>query len=170
MCVTPPPPPPACTSNAQCPRGLVCQSGVCVNPTPTTCSQKQGSGAYAATFGAVAVCSAAGNAASISNGLAALDDSGGALELYIVDAATQTEGVVIQLNACPSAAGTVQLNAGDAELYSTVTNAAPGLDLFARRTATGGSVTFSQVGATITGTLSLTFAGGGTLSGSFTVQ
>lgn len=167
MCVSGPP---QCTSSAQCARGQVCQYGVCVYSTPATCGQMQGSGDYSASFGAVAVCSAAGNAASLANGLAALDDSNGGLELYIVDSATQTEGVVVQLGACPSAAGTLALNSGDAELYATVSNAAAGLDVFTRRTATGGSVTYTQVGASISGTLSLTFAGGGSLTGSFVVQ
>ncbi len=166
VCVTAPT---GCTSSAQCARGEVCQNGVCVVATPVSCGQLQGGGSYSGSFGALSTCSAAGTSVALQ-GLAALDDSQGPLSLYIVDQNTGTEGLVVELNQCPSAPGTVQVGGSvTASLYSMPTGLPAGTELYVIRHATGGTVTFSQVGAVIAGTVSLTF-GGGTVTGTFQVQ
>ena len=158
---------PGCTSSAQCPRGLVCQAGACVSTGPVSCTPKQGSGSYSGSFGSVNSCSALGSGAvSLSSGGAAIDDDNGQLTLFIVDPATQRDGVIIELNACPSAAGsTAGLRAA---LYKSQ-QTPQGVVLSAMVPGTA-SIQWTQVGATLAGTVSLTFGMGGTVSGSFSVQ
>jgi Cys-rich repeat protein len=188
VCVTNPNP--GCTSNSQCSSPAVCQNGQCVVPgmcrvdsdcatgqvcaggtcvtgpvNPPLCDA-QGTGAYSGSAGAVATCSALGSALSVTNGMAAIgEDQNGQLALFVVDSAGSSNGLVIPLSACPSGSGTVQVSG--AQIYSEV-NGGPGLTLFAVRDAAG-SVTFTA-GAHLTGTISLTLVGGGTVSGTFDVQ
>lgn len=156
-----------CTSNAQCPAGLVCQAGACVSVTAGPCAPKRGSGGYTGSFGTVNACSALGSGTvSLSNGLAAIDDDQGQLALYLVDAQSQQDGLIIELNACPAAAST---SSGlSATLFKT-THLANGIALAAQIPGTA-SVQWTQVGASIAGTATVTLSSGGTLSGSFTVQ
>ena len=164
QCVTPNP---GCTSNAQCPRGLVCQAGACVSIGPAGCAPKQGSGSYAGSFGSVNTCSALGTGAvSLSSAGAAIDDDNGQLTLFIVDPATQRDGVIIELNACPSAAGST--TGLQAALYKSQ-QTPQGVVLSAMVPGTA-SIQWTQVGATLAGTVSLSFGTGGTVTGSFSVQ
>ncbi|GMU60949.1 MAG: hypothetical protein AMXMBFR34_27120 [Myxococcaceae bacterium] len=165
------PPSPACTSNVQCPRGWVCQAGQCVSTTPPgTCGGQQGSGGYSGGWGGVAQCTAAGSGSvGVSNGQAWIDDSNGTPALIVADPSSSSAGVVIELGACPSGAGQVAIQAGDAALYAEVPASAD-TQLFVAKAASGGTITFSAVGAVTAGSFQLTFSGGGTVSGSFTVQ
>lgn len=159
--------PAGCTSNAQCPRGLVCQAGQCVSVGPASCSPKQGSGGYSGSFGAINTCSALGSGAvSLSNAVAALDDDQGQLALFIVDPNTQRDGLIVELTACPSAPGTA--SGLSATLYSTQQTTG-GVVLSAMVPGTA-SVQWTQVGATLVGTVSVSFGAGGTITGTFTVQ
>ncbi|MEW5742610.1 MAG: hypothetical protein AB1938_27080 [Myxococcota bacterium] len=161
---------PGCTSNVQCPRGWVCQAGQCVSTTPATCGGQQGSGGYSGGWGGVAQCSAAGSGTvAVSNAQAWIDDSNGTPALIVADPSSSSAGVVIELGACPSAAGQVVLQAGQAALYAEVPATAD-TQLFVAKAASGGTLTFSAVGAVTAGSFQLTFSGGGTVSGSFTVQ
>ncbi len=157
-----------CTSNAQCGAGMVCQAGACVpGPSGGPCAPKQGSGGYSGTFGALNTCSAVGSGPlSISQGLAALDDDQGQLGLYIVDANTQRDGVIVELNACPGGPSTSSNLS--AQLFKTTT-LANGVVLTAQVPGTA-SIQWTAVGATITGTLSVSLSSGGSVSGTFTVQ
>lgn len=158
---------PGCTSTAQCPRGLVCQAGACVSTGPTGCAPKQGSGSYSGSFGALNTCSALGTGAvSLSSGGAAIDDDNGQLTLFIVDPATQRDGVIIELNACPAAAGST--SGLQAALYKSQ-QTPQGVVLSAMVPGTA-SIQWTQVGATLAGTVSLSFGTGGTVTGSFSVQ
>jgi hypothetical protein len=162
--------PTGCTSNAQCPRGTTCQAGACVSSPPSSCATQQGSGAYSGGWGGVAQCSAAGSGAvSLSNGQAFFDDQGGTLALVLTDAASG-EGVMIELAACPSASGALALQSGQALVYAQVSNAAADADLWVAKRASGGTLTFTSVGAVTAGTFQLAFSGGGSVTGSFTVQ
>lgn len=158
---------PGCTSNAQCPRGLVCQAGACVSVGPTSCTPKQGSGGYSGSFGAVNTCSALGSGAvSLTNAMAALDDDQGQLALFIVDPNTQRDGVVVELNACPSGPGAA--TGLSATLYRTQQTTG-GIVLSAMVPGTA-SIQWTQVGATIGGSISIAFGAGGTVTGTFSVQ
>lgn len=155
-----------CTSSAQCPHGLVCQTGACVSVGPVSCSPKQGTGAYSGSYGSL-TCSALGSGAvSLSTAGAAIDEDNGQLALFIVDPNTQRDGLVIELNACPSAAGAT--NTLSATLYSSQTTA-QGVVLSAMVPGTA-TITWTQVGPTLAGSLSVSFVSGGTASGTFTVQ
>ncbi|MBM4776511.1 MAG: hypothetical protein GQE15_02320 [Archangiaceae bacterium] len=155
-----------CTSNAQCPRGLVCQAGACVSVGPVSCTPKQGSGAYSGSYGSL-TCSALGSGAvSLTSAGAAIDEDNGQLALFIVDPNTQRDGLVIELNACPAAAGAT--NNLSATLYSSQSTA-QGVVLSAMIPGTA-TVTWTQVGATLAGSVSVSFVTGGTVSGTFTVQ
>lgn len=163
--------PAGCTSNLQCPNGFTCQAGRCVSSTPVTCGGQQGAGGYSGAWGGVAQCSAAGSGSvAVSNGQAWIDDSTPQLTLVVADPSSSSAGVVIALSACPSAAGAVTLQPGEAALYAEVSGAAPDTDLWIAKQASGGTVTFSSVGAVTAGSFQLTFSGGGTVTGSFTVQ
>lgn len=155
-----------CTSNSQCPRGLVCQAGACVSVGPVSCAPKQGSGGYSGSYGSL-TCSALGSGAvSLTSAGAAIDEDNGQLALFIVDPSTQRDGLVIELNACPSAAGAT--NNLSATLYSSQTTA-QGVVLSAMVPGTA-TVTWTQVGSTLAGSVSVSFVSGGTVSGTFTVQ
>ncbi|MBL8924347.1 MAG: hypothetical protein JNJ54_36195 [Myxococcaceae bacterium] len=159
--------PSGCTSNAQCPRGLVCQAGQCVSTGPASCTPKQGSGGYSGSFGAVNTCSALGSGAvSLTNAVAALDDDQGQLALFIVDPNTQRDGLIVELNACPSGPGSA--TGLSATLYST-SQTTGGVVLSAMVPGTA-SIQWTQVGATIGGSVSVSFGAGGTVTGTFTVQ
>jgi len=161
--------PTGCTSNLQCPRGYTCQAGACVSSTPATCSAQQGSGSYSGGWGGVAQCTAAGSGAvALSNGQAWFQDDG-ALALVVADSSSG-EGVLIQLSACPSAAGAVSLQNGQAVVYAEVANAAADAELWVAKRASGGTLTFTSVGAVTAGTFQLAFSNGGSVTGSFTVQ
>lgn len=169
VCMTPPPPP-QCTSSAQCSRGMVCVNGTCTLPPPAGCSQMQGSGSYSGGSGGVAMCSSAGSGAvTLSNGAAYLDDSNGPLSLIVADASGAQKGIVIGLNACPSASGTITIAAGGAVLYDEVA-ASSDTDLVIMKRTSGGTLTFTTVGSVIAGSFQLGFSGSGTINGSFTVQ
>ncbi|MBL8952035.1 MAG: hypothetical protein JNK82_14725 [Myxococcaceae bacterium] len=156
--------PPMCTTNAQCPAGQQCQGGRCWVPS----CDAQGTGSYSGSVTAPMTCSAVGTVATLTGGLAVIgQDEDGQLALFVVDASTGTEGVVIPLTACPGAAATVQVTG--AKLYTAASGGA-GLTLYAIRTAAG-SVTFTSVSAGhYVGTFALTLTGGGTVNGSFNVQ
>jgi hypothetical protein len=98
--------------------------------------------------------------------MAALDEDQGQLALYIVDPQTQQDGLIIELNACPAAASTT--SGSSATLFKT-THLSNGVGLSAQIPGTA-SVVWTQVGASITGTATVTLISGGTLTGSFTVQ
>ncbi|MEW6433283.1 MAG: hypothetical protein AB1730_17405 [Myxococcota bacterium] len=193
QCVTPPPPacvvdsdcaaglvcqagvcvagPAGCTSNLQCPNGFICQAGRCVSSMPVTCGGQQGAGGYSGAWGGVAQCSAAGlGSVAVSNGQAWIDDSTPQLTLVVADPSSSSAGVVIALPACPSAAGAVALQPGEAALYAEVSGATPDTALWVAKQASGGTLTFTSVGAVTAGHFQLTFSGGGTVTGSFTVQ
>jgi Cys-rich repeat protein len=158
---------PGCTSSAQCPRGLVCHAGACVSSGPTVCAPKQGSGSYLGSFGSVNTCSALGSGAvSLSAGGAAIDDDNGQLTLFIVDPATQRDGVIIELNACPAAAGST--TGLQAALYQS--QQTPQGVVFSAMVPGTASIQWTQVGTTLAGTVSLSFVTGGTVTGSFSVQ
>jgi hypothetical protein len=156
-----------CTSNAQCPGGLVCQRGACVSSTtPTTCTGRQGSGSYSGGAGQL-TCSALGSGAvSLPGAAAIIDEDNGQLFLMLVDPNTQRDGLVVELNACPSASGpTTGLTA---TLYTSQTTS-QGVVLSAMVPGTA-SISWSQVGATLSGSVTATFVTTGTVSGTFTVQ
>jgi Cys-rich repeat protein len=163
---------PACTSSAQCAPGQACVSGRCVGTTPAGCQGMQGQGTVTSSQGAVATCSALGApSVNLTNALAAVtDSSSGTPAIILVDAATQSEGLELALNACPAGPGTLTLGAGfEATLY-TGNRTVGHVSLFAAYQATGGTLTFTQVGTTLAGTASLSFDNGGTASASFLVQ
>lgn len=167
MCVAQPT---GCTSNAQCAPGQVCTRGQCTW-TSATCAGQQGGGGYSGAWGGVAQCSAAGTGSvAVSGAQAWIDDSNGQLALIVADPASSSAGVVIALSACPSAPATVTLQAGEAMLYAEMLGAAPDTELWLAKQASGGTLTFSSVGAVTAGSFQLTFSGGGTVTGSFTVQ
>jgi Cys-rich repeat protein len=162
--------PTGCTSNAQCAPGQVCTRGQCLWSSGT-CAGQQGGGGYSGAWGGLAQCSAAGpGSVAVSSAQAWIDDSGGQLALVVADLSSSSAGVVIALSACPSAAGTVTLQAGEAMLYAEVLGAAPDTDLWIAKQASGGTLTFSSVGAVTSGSFQLGFSSGGTVTGSFTVQ
>lgn len=162
--------PTGCTSNAQCAPGQVCTRGQCQGSSGT-CAGQQGGGGYSGAWGGVAQCSAAGpGSVAVSGAQAWIDDSSGQLALVVADPSSSSAGVVIALTACPSAAGTVTLQAGEAMLYAEVLGAAPDTDLWLAKQASGGTLTFSSVGAVTAGSFQLSFSSGGTVTGSFTVQ
>jgi Cys-rich repeat protein len=164
-CVTPPPPPPVgCRVDADCAAGQVCQAGTCVGsqpppPPPPGACRYQGSGSVQGTFGNTTVCSAANGAVSFNSPNASIgDDGSGQLALLLLDGA-QMQGLEVALNACPGV-GTTTIAAGSAILFSTVQTGSPDLELYANRTASGGTLTLTQAGAGFTGTVSLTFSTG----------
>lgn len=158
-----------CTSNAQCPSGSVCQSGACVPWAPTSCSGKHGVGSFSGTLGGIAQCSATGSGpVTVSNGEAWLQDDGG-LVLAVTNAASG-ETAVVHLSACPSAPGTVSLQAGDAVVYAEAASGAADTALWVAKSASAGTLTFTSVGAVTSGTLQLSFSNGGSVTGSFTLQ
>jgi Cys-rich repeat protein len=157
--------PGGCTSSAQCPRGQTCQANVCVPPAPASCVGQQGTGQYSGSAGAVATCSAIGSGPlSLSGAIAAIDQDQGQLALFIVDPATQRDGLVVALSACPSMPGTVT---APATLYTSTQVGAVQLSAMVPGTAT---VQWTQVGFTTTGTVSVALSNGGAVTGSFTVQ
>ena len=162
-----------CTSSAQCAPGEACQAGRCVATTPPAgCQGLQGSGTLTSSQGALSTCSAVGSASlNLANAVAMVSDSPtGAPAIILLDPASQNQGLELDLNACPAGPGTLNVGAGfDATLY--VNPAVSGhVALFAAYQATSGTLTFTQVGATLTGTASLSFDNGGTASATFTVQ
>lgn len=157
-----------CTSNTQCGAGFVCQAGACVpGSSGGPCSPKRGTGSTSGTLGALNTCSALGSGSfSLSQGLAAIDDDQGQLALFIVDANTQRDGVVVELNACP--AGPSTSNGLAVQLFKTTT-LSNGVVLTAQIPGTA-SIQWTQVGATLAGTISITLSSGGAVTGSFNVQ
>jgi Cys-rich repeat protein len=182
-----------CTSNAQCPAGSTCQGGACVVAPPPACTvdadcgpnmacrggtcypastggscQAQGTGAYSGSATTPMSCSALGNGAvSLTNGMAFIgdDQTGSGLALYIFDQNGSPDGVILPINACPSAPGAVQVSG---QVYSSAPNAGAGLQLIAIHDAAG-SINFTGVGH-YTGTFTLSLTGGGNVSGTFDVQ
>jgi Cys-rich repeat protein len=158
-CFAPPPPPPpsTCRTTGDCASGQQCVGGACVS-SPGAC-QYRGSGQVQGSFGTTSTCSAASGAVSFSAPTAMLgDDGSGQLALILLEG-TQQQGLEVALTACPGV-GTTSIAAGSAMLFTTVPGGSPDLELFANRTASGGSLTLTQSGAGFTGTLSLTFATG----------
>ena len=160
--------PTGCTSNAQCGTGQTCQAGRCVGGS-TQCDGKQGSGSYAGSTGSTATCSALGaGTVSSSTALAAIadDQQGGGLQLLVLDSSGATVGAIISLTSCPATPGTV--TGLTASFWQQVN--ASGVTLYAEHHATSAAITYTQVSATIAGTFTLQLPGGGSVTGSFTVQ
>jgi Cys-rich repeat protein len=156
-----------CTSNAQCPPGTACQGGACVGSSGGSCSA-QGSGAYSGSATVPNTCSALGNGAvSLTNGVAFIgnDPNGGSSNsLYVFDPAGSPNGVMLSLNACPSAPGAVQTTG---QVYVTGPTTG-GVSIIALYDASG-TINFTTVGH-YTGSFSLTLTAGGTVSGTFDAQ
>ncbi|MHB8873266.1 MAG: hypothetical protein ACYC8T_06235, partial [Myxococcaceae bacterium] len=162
-----------CTSNAQCATGQVCQNGACLTaPQPVACQDLRGTGSLSSSQGAALSCSALGApSVSISSGVALVDDSQPAgPAIVIVDPQAPNAGLSLELTACPSAAGTLTIGAGvEATLYAEPVVSGH-VQLFAAYQAVGGTVTFTQVGATLAGTATLSFDNGGAATAQFNLQ
>jgi hypothetical protein len=156
-----------CTSSAQCPPGTACQGGACVGGTTTTC-QAQGSGSFSGSATVPNTCSALGNGAvSLTNAVAFIgaDQSGsGGTSLYVFDPNGSPNGLTLALNACPSAAGPVQVT-GQVYVAGPSTGGVAIMGIY----DASGTVTFTGVGH-YTGSFSLTLTAGGTVSGTFDAQ
>jgi len=163
-----------CTSNAQCPAGQVCVSGSC-EPGQSTCQTQRGTGSFTVSEAAVATCSAVGtpsaNVAQAQVSVGQFDPSNTGPAILLLDASGGQDGLALQLNACPAAAGTLTIGNGvDAYFFGPASSPSANVQLFAEYKASGGSVSFTSVGTTLAGSASLTFDNGGTGTATFTLQ
>ncbi len=173
-CVSSSPPPPLCATNADCPPGETCQNGQCVGSTGSSC-MFQGSGSFYVSEPAVAACSAI-PALSISVPQAAATvtqippSSGPAIVLFDSSLPSPNQVLAIQLQACPAAPGSLSVGSGVDGFVSSVGGASGHVQVAAQYQAISGSVTFTQVGTTLSGSATFGFDNGGTATAAFTLQ
>jgi hypothetical protein len=139
------------------------------------CLGKRGTGTFSASIGSPSTCSALGSVAlNVNNAPAEVDQNptGAGAAIILMNPSTQQyEALVLELTACPGAAGTLAIGAGaEAVLYTESPNAGAHLSLYAAREAISGTVTITSAGAILAGSATLGFDGGGTGTASFTVQ